>query len=251
VTQHSLVGPATVRILGSFARMSAPSPSEPRRLTAEAVLERGGTVLHVFRHGAVAAPWPGRVYGRLDVPLSDEGLDQAAWGARSLEGLELRAVVSSGLPRAEETARLLRGSRGLPRQDRPELLEIDRGAWAGLGPEEIEAQTPGAFAAWQRSGGVLAPPGGETLQVMAGRVVPALTELAELNPGGRVAVAAHMWVVRIAVSMGLDRPLQRAAGIRVGTGARCDLAWSRAEGFRLLGAVAPEGSALTVDGAPL
>lgn len=225
--------------------------SEPQRRTAEAVFEHGGTVLHVFRHGAVAAPWPGRVYGRLDVPLSEEGLEQAAWGAMSLAGVELRAVVSSGLPRAEETARRLRASRGLERQDHPGLLEIDRGAWAGLGPEEIEARTPGAFTAWKRSGGVLAPPGGETLQAMAERVVPVLLELAEQNQGTRVAVAAHMWVVRIAVSVGLGRPLQRAAGILVGTGARCDLGWLPGQGFQLLGAVAPEGSALTVDGSTI
>lgn len=214
-------------------------------------LEAGSTVIHLFRHGAVASPWHGRIYGRMDVPLSEEGHEQAAWSAASLDGLQLAVVVSSGLPRAEETARLLREPRGLERRDDADLLEIDRGRWAGLAPEEVEALTPGAFTAWKRSGGVLAPPGGETLQVMASRVVPALEGLAERHPGRRVAVAAHMWVLRIAACVGLRRPLQRAASVEVGTGARLDLTWTGADGLRVHGAAAPEGSGLTVDGRPL
>ena len=226
-----------------------PNPVNLHPAAPSSLLESGGTLLHLFRHGAVAQPWPGRVYGRLDVPLSEEGRAQAAWGAASLEGVELASVVSSGLPRAEETAALLRAPRGLARRDEPAFLEICRGDWAGLGPDEIDAHRPGAFQAWKRSGGVLAPPGGETLQHMADRVLPALNGLAEEFAGQRVAIAAHMWVLRIAVSAGLGRPLQRAAGVLVGTGARCDLAWSPGQGWFLLGADAPEGSALTVDGA--
>ena len=223
----------------------APDPALERDLAG------GATVVHLFRHGAVAAPWHGRIYGRMDVPLSEEGHEQAAWSAASLDGLDLATVVSSGLPRAEATARLLRESRALQRQDEPALLEIDRGRWAGLAPEEVEALTPGAFTAWKRSGGVLAPPGGETLQVMASRVVPALEGLARRYPGRRVAVAAHMWVLRIAACAGLRRPLQRAASVEVGTGARLDLTWTAADGLRVHGAAAPEGSGLTVDGLAL
>ena len=205
------------------------------------------TRLHIFRHGQVADPWPGMIYGCLDVPLSEEGHRQALWAARSLQGVELGAVISSGLQRAEASAAHLRAERDLDRRDEKRLVEIDRGSWAGLTPEQVNERQPGGFQAWTTSAGLLAPPGGETIQVMAERVGPKLLELAEEHAGSTIAIVAHMWVVRIALCMGLGRPWQDTAQLRVGTGARTDFEWTAADGLRFLGADAPEGSGVEID----
>ncbi|NOT31084.1 MAG: bifunctional RNase H/acid phosphatase, partial [Planctomycetes bacterium] len=57
------------------------------------------TRLYLVRHGEVDAAWHGRIYGALDVPLSERGRSEAARAARTLAEVELAAVVSSGLAR--------------------------------------------------------------------------------------------------------------------------------------------------------
>lgn len=184
------------------------------------------TRIHLIRHGAVAAEWRERIYGRLDVPLAPEGENEARRAVARLAGVRLDAVVSSGLQRAEFTAALLRAERpGLARVDDPRLLEIDRGRWAGLDQAALDARHPGSHAAWRASSGLLAAPGGETVQDVSNRVLPALDELARRHPGGAVAVVAHLWVVRAALCSAHGVPLQRCTELVVATGATHTADW--------------------------
>jgi broad specificity phosphatase PhoE len=164
------------------------------------------TRMHWIRHGEVASSWRPRIYGRLDVPLSERGRDQARAVAGRLEDLRLDAVVSSGLARAEYGAARLRDGRDLTRRDLPALREIDRGRWAGLTFDELERIAPGSYGAWLGSRGALAPPGGESLDDLLARVLPAARALAEDHAGGELAVVAHSWVIRVlaAHALGLD-----------------------------------------------
>ena len=98
--------------------------------------------LILVRHGAVASPWSSRIYGRLDVPLSDAGCLEAERVVTALAGVQLDAVLSSGLSRAEYTATRLREPRGLPLETDGRLLELDRGSWAGRLKAEIALQDP-------------------------------------------------------------------------------------------------------------
>ena len=98
---------------------------------------------YLVRHGAVAAPWDGRIYGDLDVPLSALGREEARLAAERLSDLPLDAVLSSGLERAEYGASLMRAARDSERRDEPALREIHRGAWKGLDRAELD---PEAFA---------------------------------------------------------------------------------------------------------
>lgn len=192
------------------------------------------TRIAIVRHGRVAEPWPERLYGDLDVPLSPEGEAQSARVGEAFAGAQLDAVVSSGLARAELCARILREPRGLARRDEPRLREIHRGQWAGWSREQVEAAHPGAWAALVEEGGLVAPPGGETLAELGRRVGEALDALADAHPGGRIAVAAHKWVLRSAVARALGLPLERCARIAAPPVAIASLDWptagARAEG---------------------
>ena len=61
-----------------------------------------------MRHGEVDAAWHGRIYGALDIPLSEQGKREAERVAHALAGTPLAAVVSSGLARTEHLASGLR-----------------------------------------------------------------------------------------------------------------------------------------------
>lgn len=183
------------------------------------------TRLLLARHGEVDEAHRGTIYGRLDVPLSAVGLGQSAALAAALADTPLDAVVSSGLSRAEAAAALARRGRGLPRQDDPRLVELDRGRWAGQGLAALASEDPEGFARWGATRGALRAPGGEAPEELQARVVPALTDWAARHPGGTVLVVAHLWVVRAAVAWALGLPMAVSPRIGLQPGGLVALDW--------------------------
>jgi broad specificity phosphatase PhoE len=183
------------------------------------------TRVYLVRHGQVAREWAGRIYGDLDVPLAAVGEEQARAAAERLDGVELNAVISSGLARAEFGAALLRTARGLERRDRPALRELERGAWRGRTPSEVDEREDGAFTRWHTAPAELRAPGGESLSDLASRVLPELRSLAAAHAGGTIAIVAHSWVVRVALcdALGLHLDLAPRLSVRTGAIAALDL----------------------------
>jgi probable phosphoglycerate mutase len=174
-------------------------------------LSTPATRIHCLRHAEIDARWHGQIYGKLDVPLSSRGARDSLAAARRFADTELTAVVSSGLARTEHLAQALRAPRGLARRDDPRLVEIDRGAWAGLELAELERREPGAFAGWLARPKLARPLGGESLADVQARALDALQDLAQAADGGEVAVVAHLWVLRSVLCWALGLDLDRAA----------------------------------------
>ena len=144
--------------------------------------------LLVVRHGQSEWNAVGRWQGRADPPLTTEGRRQAAVAARALGTFD--AVVSSPLQRAAETAAIIAEHLGIgPVLTDPDLMERDAGEWQGLTRTQIEAQWPGYLEHGKR------PPAYESNESMVGRVVGALSRVAEQADGGEVLVVAHGGVV--------------------------------------------------------
>jgi probable phosphoglycerate mutase len=161
-----------------------------------------------LRHGEVRPPRAGVMVGRLDVALTERGLEQAAAWGLALARLPLAAAVSSPLTRARQTAEIVLAGRGIEAQVWPELIETDLGAWQGLTKDEIEARFPGGLAARGRDFAGYRPEGGENYKDVCARVAPALARLAEMARRAQapVLVTAHAGVIRaaVAVAVGLD-----------------------------------------------
>lgn len=183
------------------------------------------TRLHLVRHGAVAPEWRERLYGCLDVPLAESGRVEAHRAAALLERVELAAVISSGLERAEFGAACIRAGRALERLDERELRELDRGGWAGLGFDELEERDPGAYARWSADPAGVRPPGGENLSDLALRVVPCLDRIAERHAGAEVAIVTHSWVIRVAVCAVLGIGPARCMRLDLPTGGLVVVDW--------------------------
>jgi len=189
--------------------------------------------LYLLRHGEVDPAWHGRIYGALDVPLSEGGKSEARRAAGRLAEVELGAVVSSGLTRTEFGAELIRAPRGLPAWTDPELRELERGAWAGLTLDELEAREPGAFAAWARQPAQSRPPGGESLEDLAARVRPRLGHWRARFAGSDLVLVVHGWVVRVVLCEVLGLDLDRATRLDVRTGDLFVLRAATADRFEL------------------
>ena len=190
---------------------------------------RQQTRIHCVRHGRVSRKWHGKVYGQLDVGLSDAGQLEAQRAATSLDSIELASVVSSGLERAEFGAACIRKSRTLPRRDEAALAEIHRGEWAGLLPSEIEVRWPGGWQNWWRRPGELKPPGGESLTDLATRVLPCVSALADEYFGEEIAIVAHSWVIRVCVTHALGLAPEAATRLDLPPASIAVLDWPKNE----------------------
>ena len=108
------------------------------------------------------------------VLLTDEGRRQAQAAAAALAGVHFDRVLTSGLPRTLETARIV--APGIEPEEHPALREIESGDIRGLDPDEVQAMMTTAFR-----GGVVPREtpflGGETIGSLLDRVLPELDEL--------------------------------------------------------------------------
>lgn len=84
--------------------------------------------VYVIRHGETNWNKLGKIQGGgYNVPLNDNGRDQAKMTAQALEGIQFDAVASSSLLRAEETADILHAYCKANNSDKEPLRIIDTG----------------------------------------------------------------------------------------------------------------------------
>ncbi len=165
------------------------------------------TRIVLIRHGQTEWNRVERFRGRADIPLNETGLSQAdATGERVAAEWRPAAVYSSSLSRAVKTAEAIAERMGLAVATHPGLLDIDYGEWQGLTPEEAKERWPEQIEAWFTRPGEARIPGGETLDDLRGRVMPAVEELADRHAGQTIVLVGHTVVNRMILlgALGLD-----------------------------------------------
>jgi 2,3-bisphosphoglycerate-dependent phosphoglycerate mutase len=153
-------------------------------------------LLVIVRHGQSAWNLENRFTGDVDVDLTPQGEDEARTAGRKLTGISFSQCFTSVLRRAEETLHLILQETGQPTvpisRDKA-LNERSYGQLQGLNKAEIAQQYgDNQVAIWRRSYSVR-PPGGESLQDTAERVIPYYTAQIEplLKKGENILIVAH------------------------------------------------------------
>jgi broad specificity phosphatase PhoE len=147
------------------------------------------TTIVLARHGETDWNRDNRFQGHADPPLNERGREQAAALAELLAGDGIRAVYSSPLLRALETAEIVGGRLGLPVTPVEALREIDVGEWQGLAREEVARRYPEAFARWLAFSTGWEQ--GESYEELGERVLAGLRGIAAAHPRERVLVVSH------------------------------------------------------------
>ena len=137
----------------------------------------GSNEVLLVRHGETDDNAAARFQGHIDTPLNDRGREQSRALADTLAGEGVRALYSSPLARARETAAIIGARLGLQPVLDPRLMEADAGAWAGRLSSEIIADDAHAFAAWRARAPGFRIPGGESVEEQAARVAAALLDI--------------------------------------------------------------------------
>jgi broad specificity phosphatase PhoE len=157
-----------------------------------------GCGVYLARHGQTAYNLEGRFQGQLAVPLDDTGRAQAVDLAERAVPHEFRALWSSPLLRARETADVVARAIGLEPIEDARLMETDAGDWTDRSFAEINAEAPDLFAAFAAGDPAFAFPGGESFAEQQERVSAALrdVERGELP----ALVVCHGMVIRAALA---------------------------------------------------
>ncbi len=155
--------------------------------------------IYLMRHARVSYFEDGRPVRPDLVPLTDEGREQARAAAAVLDGIQFDRVITSGLPRTLETARIV--APDAEPESWPELREIESGRLGDIPEDELER----AFVeTWRRvvpeDARFLA---GETVGSLLDRVLPAV-DLLIADPDWDVVLAVlHGGVNRAILSYAL------------------------------------------------
>ena len=131
--------------------------------------------IYLIRHGETAWNRENRIQGREDVPLSPEGRAQVEQCARAFEGISLKAVASSPLSRAVDTAKAIGSAAGVQVIIKQGLIERDFGDISG---KVVDIFNPEKYTTNL-----------EPLDQVARRMLDALKELAKELKGNFAAVS--------------------------------------------------------------
>lgn len=146
--------------------------------------------LYIMRHGQTADNKKHLLQGRKNIPLSEEGIEQAMRCKAELEaeGIVFDRVCASPLERAMQTAELVTG---VSREDiEPvwNIIEYDFGPLEGKRVEDLGENMRNYFLDPEK---YIAPEGAETYASMFERVGNYLKSMEQENPDEKILVVAH------------------------------------------------------------
>ena len=149
----------------------------------------------LVRHGQTERSMRKAYSGRLDIPLTDEGREQARRAAASLAGAGIDAIVSSPLVRARDTAQAIADATGAPLTVDERLTEIDYAVFEGLDRAAAQARFGQAFEDWRNDPFGAALPGMETLPAALERARAATADA--LEAAEHPVIVGHQGILRI------------------------------------------------------
>lgn len=159
----------------------------------------------LLRHGQIKANRQGRWHGSTDSPLTWRGRRQARRTAAHLAALAppVGAIYSSPLARCRDTAEVVGKRLGLPVTEHPDLREYALGDWEDMRFRDLAARYQFVDTATRDHD--FAPPGGETLRQVAGRIVAAIEEIEDGHgEDERVLVVSHGAAMAVALGSLID-----------------------------------------------
>jgi probable phosphoglycerate mutase len=164
-------------------------------------------LLLLIRHGENEFVKTGKMAGQLPgVHLNERGRKQVTELAGALEQVPLKAIYSSSLERAIETAEPIAESHKLEIQIRPQLMDNDIGKWQGRTLKQLRR-----IKKWkvvQEAPSRFKFPEGESFLETQTRIASCLDEIAASHkPKDIVAAVFHADPIKLAVAHYLGMPL--------------------------------------------
>jgi len=138
----------------------------------------GDSRIFLIRHGETNWNKEGRFQGQIDIPLNENGKDQAKKTFEYLRNISFNKAFSSSMHRPYETAQIiLQNSKDLKIERIDSLVEISHGLWEGKLEKEIREQWPALLKNWHDKPGEVIMPEGESIKDVSERSVEAFNKI--------------------------------------------------------------------------
>jgi broad specificity phosphatase PhoE len=143
----------------------------------------------------------GTFCGHSNPPINASGRQQIQALMDALNGEEISRIFTSDLERAMTTAETLANAFEAPCIQKPNLREIDFGAWEGLTWQQIEEQDKAHSFRWTEAYPNLSAPGGESFANFETRVIAEVTEIFNSSDPRQAAIVTHGGVMRVVLQV--------------------------------------------------
>ena len=176
-------------------------------------------LLLLIRHGENDFVKTGKLPGQsAGIHLNERGLNQAQALGEALKEVPIKAVYSSPLERAMETAEPIARARNLEIVPDPGLRDADVGKWQGKSLKVLRLTN--AWKIVQHSPSRFTFPEGESFMSVQTRIVNALESIARKHnkPKDIIAIVFHADPIKLAVAHFLGLPLDHFQRLSCDTG---------------------------------
>lgn len=161
--------------------------------------------LYIVRHGETDWNKMGKYQGITDVPLNENGLNQAKACGEALKDITFDRILSSDLSRALVTAETIRGDRTTPITIDKRLRELNFGDWEAMLFSDIEARWPGLIDEMYLRPHLVKVPNGESFKDLQDRAWAGLEEFLNKNDEEEtLLIACHGGTIRTLLCKLLD-----------------------------------------------
>jgi probable phosphoglycerate mutase len=177
------------------------------------------TLLLLIRHGENDYVKTGKMAGRLPgVHLNDRGQKQAQALGEALKDVPIKAIYSSPLERAMETATPIANARNLQIIQEPDIMDADIGKWQGKSWKVLRLTK--VWKIVQNAPSRFRFPDGESFPEMQTRIANVLERIIKKHnkPQDIVAVVFHADPIKLAVSHLMGMPLDNFQRLSCDTG---------------------------------
>jgi broad specificity phosphatase PhoE len=164
------------------------------------------TQIILARHGNT--PWnKDKIFrGSKDIPLDDQGQQEARALAEWLKDETIQAAYTSPLSRSRDTAKAIAQHHGIEVKDLPGLADLSYGDWEGLPLKEVKVKYAELYRQWETAPHTVRFPQGETLEELRTRALAAVDEVVQRQPDQTVLLVGHRAVNKVIIAglIGLD-----------------------------------------------
>ena len=173
----------------------------------------------LVRHGETEWNRARRIQGSAsDTPLSEIGKHQAEALALRLKNEPLRAIYSSPLQRARDTALAIARHHQLEVTALASLKEIDAGELEGVLSADLRQRFDEFICRNDHEQEFIKLPGGESVGDVQKRAWETIKTIAGQHADGTVAVVTHYFVIMAIICKVLNLPLSQMIHLRLSTG---------------------------------
>ncbi len=138
----------------------------------------GDSRIFLIRHGETNWNKEGRFQGQIDIPLNENGKNQARKTFEYLRNISFNKAFSSSMHRPYETAQIiLQNNKDLKIEKIDSLAEISHGLWEGKLESEIRENWPRLLENWHNKPEEVIMPEGESIKDVSERSLEAFNNI--------------------------------------------------------------------------